>query len=211
MCVGVLGGWVKVLGGVKGLVPGLIPVAVPVACPSRRTSASILPLNSRSTPARPLSSASVCRARSPPPSSPARPLVSGIASRTRPAALYRVSPRVVQVYRPPVSLPVSSDRLRPWQSRVALAAGQVLTAAARSSAPRPTPTLRTLPRHPPQHAAHRRPCLCPPHCLCSCSQLCGTCGVFPFPSSSRPAHRVLRTLLRTVLTRPSLLRRLTAG
>ena len=62
------------------MVLGLIPVAVPVACPSRHASASILPLNSRSTPARPLSSASVCRARSPPPSSPARPLVSGIAS-----------------------------------------------------------------------------------------------------------------------------------
>ena len=112
---------------------------------------------------------------------------------------------------PPSSLQVRRTIACIHGSRVALAAGQVCSAAAHPAALRSTPTPRTFPRHPPQHAAHRRPCLCPPHCLCCCIQLCGTCGVFPFHSSSCPSHRVPRTRSWSFLTRPSLLRRLTAG
>ena len=167
------------LGGVKGFgTDGLIPAAVPAACPSRRTSASPLLPSSRSTPFRPLS----C------------PLRSVGSGRLCPPFRYdfpcRVLPRVFDPRRftvyPPL-LPRCTDLLQVCRTIacvhdacVALAAGHVSSAAARPAAPRPTRTLRSLPRHPPQHSAHRRSRPCPPHCRCFCCQLCVTSGVLPF-------------------------------
>ena len=193
-------------GGGGGLIPAATrrsnPAAFPAVDPSHRTSFLSPLLSSRSTSGRLPASSSVCPARWIRP-----PLRFHLSCRVSPLIL---DPRRLTVY-PPLLLKCTG-LLQVCLSRaiacvhcmrVSLVAGQVLTAAARSSAPRPIPTLRTLPRHPPQHAAHRRPCLCPPHCPCCCCQLCGTCGVSPLLPPPCPARPVLLVLLRLSFTDPA--------
>ena len=146
------------LGGVKGFVS-----MASSRRPSRRSARRIAP------PLRPFSRVRV-----------ARPSVHSLSLRSVwPGRLcppfrfnfpFRVPPRVFDPGRFPVYPP--TDLLQVCRTvacvhgtRSALAAGQVLTAAARSSAPPSPPTPRALPRRPSQHPAHRCPRLRPPHCI----------------------------------------------
>ena len=192
------------LGGVKGFVS-----MASSRRPSRRSARRIAP------PLRPFSRVRVAR-----PSVHSLPLRSVWSGRLCPPFRFnfpfRVPPRVFDPGRFPVYPP--TDLLQVCRTvacvhgtRSALAAGQVLTAAARSSAPPSPPTPRALPRRPSQHPAHRCPRLRPPHCPCFCCQLCGTCGVFPFLAPSCPPRRHLRALLCATLTRSACLRRSTVG